>query len=437
MRLNFGKSPRSPLILGSVWGITLIVGLILIGSDLRFKSQEKPPQSLSWKGLDIDIEGALVSEAESSQINLWAYTPVPSLKITSQVSNPVQLQIQVENIPGNGEWKIDPSREYRKKVRGKSVNLSLEIRPKTSLEATWTPSDSPPTEFTYAVIGDLHKGFHAIQPIFQRMEQLIPRPEFVILVGDITTRGYRANLEVYRHYIQTQIDLPVYVCPGNHDRDRDLRLDAYHSLIGPSYYSFDYRGNRFVLADNSLRQFGQEQFQWIQETLESPIPSGSKFFFAHIPAFDPRPGYHDSMIQEGGEPERLTKILVDNRISSAFFGHIHLYHSMNVQGIPFIISGGGGGKPESEKDRYHFIYMRQNPKGWQAEPVYLPEVKTPRSKFLDNMVFAAWSVYLVILNHPVWTGAFLISLLLLLFSSLKYRSPIQFDENRNTQQNLS
>lgn len=189
---------------------------------------------------------------------------------------------------------------------------------------------------------------------------------FIVDVGDVTTSGTLEELVRYREFAEAS-GLKFYTAPGNHDVGRGGTSAAYESVIGAPYYSFDYGGDHFVVADNADDTTGIDpaQMEWLKSDLAAANDRPHQFIFTHIPvsSADLPTGHVAGELGAAGlESGRL---LVDEagkypNVSAFFFGHVHAYAAYRVDGINAYISGGAGAPlhfPESAGGYFHYLLV--------------------------------------------------------------------------------
>lgn len=111
-----------------------------------------------------------------------------------------------------------------------------------------------------------------------RVQALDPRPDCVLITGDLADRGEPAEYEAARELLAT-VDIPVHVIPGNHDNAR-VMLDVLSGTPyvqaarepGRCYYRVDYPGLRLLCCDSSVAgrhdgELGAVQLAWLDDEL--------------------------------------------------------------------------------------------------------------------------------------------------------------------------
>jgi len=145
------------------------------------------------------------------------------------------------------------------------------------------------------------------------------------------------------------------------------KSDAWASIIGATYFSFDYAGDHFVVVDNADDRTGidAEQLQWLDTDLAANAGKPRQFIFAHIPVADPSlPSGHVSG-EKGGEGLRSGQQLVEKarhygNVGDFFFGHIHAYLAYRLDDMDAYVTGGAGAPlhfPESSGGYFHYLLV--------------------------------------------------------------------------------
>jgi hypothetical protein len=122
---------------------------------------------------------------------------------------------------------------------------------------------------------------------------------FGIILGDVVGN----DLTLYDRYIRlmSQIGVPIYNVPGNHDMNYDspddhYALETFKRYFGPSYYSFDYGQTHFVVLDDVeylgrddeghtryRGRVGEKQLNWLANDLQLVPDDRLVVLTMHIP----------------------------------------------------------------------------------------------------------------------------------------------------------
>ena len=118
----------------------------------------------------------------------------------------------------------------------------------------------------------------------QSLLSLTPRPDAIVVTGDLTDRSDPREYAVARELL-AGFDIPVYLLPGNHDSSEDMRREMSdfpgirERKDGKIFYSGKIGDVRLIALDSHLPgrpegHLGQDQLSWLDETLrESSDPT--------------------------------------------------------------------------------------------------------------------------------------------------------------------
>lgn len=218
-----------------------------------------------------------------------------------------------------------------------------------------------PDSWSFIVVGD-HEGVNGVSRRFIE-EANASGADLLVNVGDFTARGtaaqYEEILELY-----DGLTIPWYGTVGNNDLGYVKSYDDanYREYVNPDlYYSFDHKNAHFVILDNANRNIGfdDDQLDWLSDDLEKNDQERT-FVFFHKPFKIPFEEFFgdDDTPRSRKSNEALLEILDDHEIDQVYAGHVHTYLSYNIDGLPVIITGGGGAEPQEllgANSNYHYI----------------------------------------------------------------------------------
>ena len=184
-------------------------------------------------------------------------------------------------------------------------------------------------------------------------------PDFVVITGDLVY-GQLYPGEYRREYskcweILQEFDVPIYLCPGNHDGYVQMWEDGFkywRKYFGPLHYSFDYGDAHFVCVnsydwiDKMRKAFffiplnwggciREKQLEWIEKDLN--ICSNAKLKFVllhHNPLWDTR--YESLMFNKYIGREKLLRIIQEKNVDGVLAGHVHYDNVTLSDGTLFI-----------------------------------------------------------------------------------------------------
>jgi 3',5'-cyclic AMP phosphodiesterase CpdA len=92
------------------------------------------------------------------------------------------------------------------------------------------------------------------QRAFRAVAAFRPRPDAVVITGDLTDCGMEAEYALLAALIRMHLTMPVYVIPGNHDHRENLRKGLAHLpgvTVDPEFvqYVIDVHPVRLVMLD--------------------------------------------------------------------------------------------------------------------------------------------------------------------------------------------
>jgi Icc protein len=126
----------------------------------------------------------------------------------------------------------------------------------------------------------------------RRNAALVPRPDVVVISGDVTECGRPAEYAMAAEMLRHHLTMPVFVVPGNHDRRENFRAGLGH-LSGvtehPDFiqYAVDDYPVRLVMLDSVVPEAGHgllcpERMAFLDKTL-SASPNKPTMLVLHHP----------------------------------------------------------------------------------------------------------------------------------------------------------
>ena len=158
-----------------------------------------------------------------------------------------------------------------------------------------------------------------------------------IIAGDIVPCGIKPLYGHVRDFIRMAAITPVYTLCGNHD------TEFFDEYFGRREYVIADERLLVLVLDNSRRVFSPETLAFCAESLERNRQRNVMLMF-HIP---PPNRKTDNSIA-AAEWEKMRPLLAAHRqrIKYVVCGHVHSYIEDEIDGIPLIITGGGGARIE-------------------------------------------------------------------------------------------
>jgi 3',5'-cyclic AMP phosphodiesterase CpdA len=239
-----------------------------------------------------------------------------------------------------------------------------------------------PGKFSFIVLGDNRSGDDIYRKIISMaMER---KPDFVVNTGDmIMTPGSKREWAKFWE-LSKPITAPYFLTVGNHDahskmpRSEKIYKEEVDLPGNELYYSFTAGNSLFIVLDSSLddqeKRIVGEQFKWLEAVLANSTKK-HKFVFLHHPLYtDLGKGHHahDSLDKYPESRDKLHLLLSKYKVDAVFAGHEHYYEKRTVDGILYIITGGGGA-PIYDMEEYggfnHFVQVTVNGDKVSAEVI--------------------------------------------------------------------
>lgn len=194
--------------------------------------------------------------------------------------------------------------------------------------------------FTFVVFGDTRTQHDVHRAVVARIEAL--GPAFALHTGDLVERGDLADQwETFFDIEEGMMaHIPLFPALGNHERDAVHYFDRFYLPGNERWYVFDYGNARFVsLQIDGIAPFDpqSEQYAWLEQVLAANTQPWL-FVYFHIPPYSAL--REDEM--EIAVRQTLTPLFEQYGVDAVFNGHHHNYQRSVVDGLPYIIAGGGG-----------------------------------------------------------------------------------------------
>lgn len=209
---------------------------------------------------------------------------------------------------------------------------------------------TPPTgiePYRFAVYGDTRTRHDVHRQVIDTLvKQGIP--DFVLHTGDLVENGNDNSLwpiffDIEKELLRQTVFFPAL---GNHERNAHDFFEFFQATS--PYYSFNWGNSHFIVLNSDIgnaaptaRQreaFWAEQTRWLEEDLQNSQSADYRFIVAHHPPFTAVTS------RQGGNPHMtaLVPMFEKYHVSAAFFGHDHNYQHYLKNGIPYLVTGGGG-----------------------------------------------------------------------------------------------
>lgn len=159
------------------------------------------------------------------------------------------------------------------------------------------------------------------------------KDDITLVVGDLVPAGTREYYDTVCLLTEELAGNDVYVLRGNHD------TGAYTDYFGRQNYAILADGFAIIVLDNALRTFEQEGLDLAAQVLAMDEVQQAVIAF-HIPV----PNHFIHNCVSDAEFNRLKSVymLWQDKVKYLLCGHVHSCFVDEIDGIPFICTGGGG-----------------------------------------------------------------------------------------------
>lgn len=180
-----------------------------------------------------------------------------------------------------------------------------------------------------------------LKAAIHRLNDLRPRPELVVLSGDLADQGGAATYRVLRALL-AGLELPYLLMPGNHDDGSALRAAFPEQAFVGEALCCQRRQTAvgdLLLLDTTVYhrshgRFDDPQHDWLERNLRPGVPT---LLFLHHPPFATGIGGMDCIALH--HAERLAGWLANQpNVCGLFCGHVHRPVFTQWAGKPMVIA---------------------------------------------------------------------------------------------------
>ena len=177
-----------------------------------------------------------------------------------------------------------------------------------------------------------------------------PRPDIVLLTGDLTSSGAIAETELLKKILDN-LEIKFYLIPGNHDNLAVLRAVLGQKIAPGNNGDFmhqvvDGHSVRLIGLDTTMTGYHngelcEKRIAWLEACLEDARDKPTALFMHH-PPFQTGIWWLDSIgLSRGGEV--LEDLLKRHRqVKAIFCGHVHRAIQSTVGDVPVFIAPSTG-----------------------------------------------------------------------------------------------
>ncbi len=189
-------------------------------------------------------------------------------------------------------------------------------------------------------------------------EIVAAKPDVLIIDGDFVDEASPADFALAKSILDTElagVTFPWYYLPGNHEVMGGA-MSNFESVFGATWRTFDLAHTKFIGLNSSSGKLATyfDQVKMLRKQLDDAASDPSitgVLVFTHMPIDDPLPT-KGSQLTDRTEATMLQDWLTEFRADSGksiavVNGHVGVFHTSSVDGVPSIINGNSGKSPAS------------------------------------------------------------------------------------------
>lgn len=189
-------------------------------------------------------------------------------------------------------------------------------------------------------------------------EIVAAKPDVLIIDGDFVDEASPADFALAKSILDTElagVTFPWYYLPGNHEVMGGA-MSNFESVFGATWRTFDLAHTKFIGLNSSSGKLQSyfDQVKMLRKQLDEAASDPSitgVLVFTHMPIDDPLPTKGSQLtdrVEATMLQDWLTEFRADSGKSIAVVnGHVGVFHTSSVDGVPSIINGNSGKSPAS------------------------------------------------------------------------------------------
>ncbi len=214
----------------------------------------------------------------------------------------------------------------------------------TSADAVFHTPVGLDRPFRFIAYGDNRTNTADHQSVVNQMSLVNPAPGLLINVGDLTATGSTADYQTFFNVEQGILArTALFPTMGNHDTGGLANWSALLALPNNErWYSVRYGNSVFHVVDcYSTYTTGSAQYNWLMNELRADSSDATVrhiFVSLHNPPYTTNTGHASDLTVR----QYICPLLERFHVQIVFLGHVHAYERSLVNGVHYIITGGGG-----------------------------------------------------------------------------------------------
>ncbi|MFH1749554.1 MAG: metallophosphoesterase, partial [bacterium] len=195
-------------------------------------------------------------------------------------------------------------------------------------------------DYSVAIYGDSRSGHSTHQALVNKIRQT--DPEVTLHTGDLVSSGDSDSDWDYFNNITNELrsETSFYPTIGNHELPIADYLANFELPNNEQWYSIDDNNVHYIILDSTSDiSLGSAQYIWLENDLNNiGVDINFTVVVFHHPPYNT--GSHDE--DEAGFQTNIVPLFESKGVDIVFNGHDHNYERSLVNGIYYIVTGGGG-----------------------------------------------------------------------------------------------
>ena len=272
---------------------------------------------------------------------------------------------------------------------------------------------------SFVVIGNIK---NSIAVFDKKLTPLInhDKPDMVISLGNAVLDGAEDKYRILYKSLK-KLKSPAILCIGDNEI-ADKGALRFYDHFGPFYFSFSVNNSYFIFLDTTKETSEAWQRAWLLKELEASEQYKYRFVFMNRPPYQVDRAsimhHNPEFIKSASYRRFLIQTFSKFHVSAVFSSNVEIFDKRNIEGVPYYITGGGGGmlSISDENSFYHYLKVDMNAKGVSVQLMKQPDI--PRNRFIA-FIESLW-VYIHSLFYVSIVNFILVLALLGLIGALIY-----------------
>lgn len=208
----------------------------------------------------------------------------------------------------------------------------------------------PNAGFRFVQMCDTQLGLGGYERSVEAFERAVDQineinPDLVFICGDLVDKASGASFEDFNQ-IKARFKMPCHCAAGNHDVEFQPTLESlkrYREMIGKDYFSVEYQGYTFVIANTQLWKSpvpkeSEKHEAWFWDALTKAKAKKSPIIVVtHYPLYVDNPKERESRTNLPlAKRQELLALYPEFGVVAHISGHAHRYIANDYKGIKMV-----------------------------------------------------------------------------------------------------